>query len=291
MGGVGHVMNMLFRVEENLSLLAPVRNETRAIISGVGGLTLNNSSEPVDDNSIFYAAKGTTFDQFYCSLMLTVIKISVDEPLNSTSDNIEELLRVSSGIQIKSAVGIKLINELLKCEHMSLVSIGVKAAFLLVKMNPLNIVALEKFDVIQSLLICLIGISLFGKHEYCFNFKKTTELTESPATSTPRPSNSLVGELLQRESSGDIDHLSENTDFDTNLNVDALHLLEEILQILQIVCAFYAKRDESIVSSILLIMLVSWSPMETNLKIHGKDCFRCANCEVESAAVECLCQR
>lgn len=283
---------MLFRIEENLPLLAPCMKTTRDAVGGFPSSAKGLNSAEI--SSVFFSPYGSCFDHFYACLTLGLLKISFDEPFVMNTDRSEEFLGVGYGLQIKNIIPLKVLKELLKSDRIGLLAVAVKVIFLLIRINPLNIVALEKFEVIQSLLNCFVAIVSYGNSMSNFSVRHDSTDGVDSTSPSPRPSSFLPVDLMQRESSGDADRFSEAMEDESNVNIWFMDLLQEMLQIFQLISTFYSKRDDSVLACIILVLLQAWIPVvqsDSVLQSEGKDYFRCANCEVELASLECICER
>lgn len=285
---------MFYRIEENLNLLTSVRDTSRAIASGENhsdnqtGSNINSSGQAgvgsncnSPANSLFHSLYGSQFDEYYSSILSILIKLALDEPnitiptLNHTSSNNAANL-FHPNLLIKNFFILNFANKLLMSDLPSLVIIGIRFTYILIKLNPLNIVSLEKLKIIHSLYLILLKLIFFGRLNVDGEiFQEMTESTntentqdfyeDGPNTPYYTSSNSFSNYNPNHTTNKKIPNINEASPSHNIPSSYYLKFIDEICAILQLASISLQKRDDTILAFTQSLLLSLWINTQSNV--------------------------
>jgi len=190
---------MFERIENNLTLLTPCRDTTRAVATSSGpnnNITSSSSSisshnttlpsEPTGPthnqannaqhptSSQFHSFAGNEFDDYYAHVMGILLQLLLDEisiekiviAMAQQNPGMATAPMASTPVKTKSYALIKLIKLFLISPHVTLFSMGLKMLYFLIRIHPLHMVIISHYGLIEILFHRLYGIIHYGRIDY-----------------------------------------------------------------------------------------------------------------------------
>ena len=163
---------MLLRVEENLILLSSCRDSSLAAATGSNIKKENNVNKKDSFNNLetknndefnlyFSHSNEGEFDYYYSAIITSLLNIIIDYlgPTNQPN-SFPSVPSIQKNINNVKALSI--IRFLINSDQISLVGIGVKVVYALLRANSLNLLELERVEAISSLIDKFIIILITG---------------------------------------------------------------------------------------------------------------------------------
>jgi len=254
--------------------------------SGSESFVPTSPSNESFSNSLYHSSAGS-FDNYYSSVLSALLNIITSD----VSANSSVLLKRQSSIpnsslpllpprwtSIQNLTALSIVVELLQSNKVSLVIIGVRICYALLKCSTKNVVALELAGVVAALVKLMVSIAISGR----------------------------VG--IRQFESYESTNRNQNQ---TNLHFfgygsrSTLSILSDVVTVLKMVSIITSRRDVSIMAVITTTMLSCTlnsneknSPLNISASKASEELndgampslsgLRCQNCETEVAKFECL---
>lgn len=257
---------MILRIEENLPLIAPNKFSTK---NGGNNPTTTNKPGDIldkDEKGRFYSFAGGEFDEYYFNLVILLTKLLIDEQIIEVSTGISPFPR---SYQIKNFGILELLQKLLDSRYHSLVAVAIRVCCNVIRLNPLNCVALEVKGILHTAIVSLFRLQFFG----------TLDKNEGNRVTSKDEG------TLEDESS----HSRRGNKPINPYDISSLELFQEFSLFLQLFAISYSRKDASLIGVFTFLLLSSWIPITADHSVLKN--VRCMNCETEFACFECIAER
>lgn len=252
---------MLDRVERNLLLLKSCSSATRAAAAGLQSKGAAAPSSSMNSSSHADQAENMDFSEYHHSLVVLILRIILDDfakPAYGRCGFVQNW----RGMLIKNYSFLSLLVKCLQTKSPALALVAVRVVWVILSINPINVVALEVHQVIPSMIRTLTT--------FLYRGKLYDSLVES---SEPSPQVMFLNSPYAEDSM-------------LPWNEDLLQFLSASFETLQVVSGCLAERDSDLPLSLLGMVLVSWLPDAIDKSDDSG--LRCSNCEAELAVCFCL---
>jgi hypothetical protein len=263
-------VQMIMRVESNLSLICSAGKTVEGTNHPyAANQTTTDSINSIADNasenkSLFLSPFGSQFDKYYLNLFSLLLKLILDEPFTACSEVGIDALLNWKGCTIRNHAMLLVILHLFESPSVALITIAIRLATILIRINPMNAVLLARENTIAKLFFVVKSISASGY------------ICGGP--------NYLISAVI-------------SPTFHLGPQADILLVLNETLTLIEMVTLFFMRKDELCLHQLLItgIEIMQESGDEDSIPTNHSgadyqfDSMRlCSNCEIEPAALECL---
>ena len=230
--GIQLIFDMLSRVEANLHFLAPCNDASR---------TAKSKSTDVYqlEKGRFYSFAGTEFDEYYSNLLQLLVKSLIDEQFIDVSTPSSD---AAKSLQIKNFQILPLIQKLLETSHSSLVIIGVRVAFITIKLNTSNSITLEHFHVLSAIFKCMTRLVMKGRLDLSI---KSPVLSGSNSKESFHEDSANYQTLPAKAAKPTADVTTRSTSQNI-LDLCIPDFLDELAEVIQLFAIYFSKRDDNL---------------------------------------------
>ncbi|RYH30208.1 hypothetical protein EON65_05885 [archaeon] len=271
---ISNITSMLERVEQNLSLLVPCSDITRATASGAIPVPATNMSTPVVspivDRPSLIDSDSSDFADYHDQLASLLIRMLLNDPARPALQSMASI--IWRGMLVKNISFLPLLCKLIGSKHMSLSFMSLRVVLCLLAVSPNNAVCLDSSGITQSVLTALVNLLFRGKIS-----SEQSKILSTVSTGKTYQSIFILNNKIEEAP--------------MSLSSDFVQLVVMLLETLQMFAACFANRDTSIPVLLLWLTTAAWISPDGGDSADEDLKYRCSNCETETATKQCMSER